>query len=64
MSAAKRQEPMLMESPLTGRVFVVTRYRRLDGGLFEAREKFDVTGQFDALAEQRMGRREEEGAAG
>lgn len=48
-----KQEPMLMESPLTNRVFVATSYESLDGGAFLAREKFDVTEQFDALAKQR-----------
>ena len=48
-----KQEPMLMESPLTKRVFVVTSYEELDGGVFLAREKYDVTEQFDKLAEMR-----------
>ena len=45
-----KQHPMLMESMLTNRVFVVTSYKQLEGELFEAREKFDVTEQFDSLA--------------
>ena len=49
-----KQQPMLMESPLTRRVFVVTSYEHLDGDKFLAREKFDVTDQFDRLAEMRM----------
>ena len=49
-----KQEPMLMESPLTKRVYVVTSYERLEGDTFLAREKFDVTEQFDKLAELRM----------
>ena len=49
-----KQEPMLMESPLTKRVYVVTSYKRLDGGAFLAREKHDVTEQFDALAKARQ----------
>lgn len=48
-----KQEPMLMESGLTGRVYVVTSYRDNGDGTFTAREKFDVTEQFDALAKRR-----------
>jgi hypothetical protein len=48
-----KQQPMLMESPLTKRVFVVTSYEHLDSDKFLAREKFDVTAQFDALAKMR-----------
>jgi len=48
-----RQEPILMESPLTKRVFVVTSYVDNGDGTFTARRKHDVTEQFDALAEQR-----------
>ena len=51
-----KQEPMLMESPLTKRVFVVTSYVDNHDGTFTARQKFDVTEQFDALAEQRRER--------
>ena len=50
-----KQTPMLMESPLTKRVFVVTSYKDKGDGIFEARQKYDVTEQFDALAEQRSG---------
>ena len=53
-----RQEPMLMESPLTRRVFVVTSYRDNGDGTFTAREKYDVTEQFDTLARQRAERGE------
>ena len=55
-----KQTPMLMESMLTKRVFVVTSYKQLEGGLFEAREKFDVTEQFDAIAKQRYGQKDVE----
>lgn len=51
--AMSKQIPMLMESPLTKRVFVVTSYKDNGDGTFTARQKFDVTEQFDALAEQR-----------
>lgn len=47
------QKPMLMESPLTKRVYVVTSYKDNGDGTFTARVKHDVTEQFDALAKQR-----------
>ena len=50
-----RQEPMLMESPLTKRVFIVTSYVDEGDGIFTARQKFDVTEQFDVLAAIRRG---------
>ena len=50
-----KQEPMLMESPLTNRVFVVTSYVDNGDGTFTARQKHDVTEQFDALDEMRRG---------
>lgn len=49
------QKPMLMESPLTKRVFVVTSYVDNGDGTFTARRKYDVTEQFDALARMRRG---------
>ena len=48
-----KQEPLLMLSPLTGHVYVVTKYERIEGGTFVAYEKFDVTEQFDKIAEQK-----------
>ena len=53
-----KQIPMLMESPLTKRVFVVTKYTERSDGLFEAKEKHDITKQFDALASLRAGSNE------
>lgn len=50
-----KQEPMLMESPLTKHVFVVTSYKGNGDGTFTARQKHDVTAQFDALARHRGG---------
>ena len=44
---------MLMESPLTKRVYVVTSYIDEGNGIFIAREKHDVTEQFDVLAAMR-----------
>ena len=49
-----KQKPMLMESGLTKRVYVVTSYVDNYDGTFTARQKFDVTEQFDALAKRRM----------
>lgn len=51
--AMTKQQPMLMESPLTKRVYVVTSYVDNGDGTYIARQKYDVTEQFDALAEQR-----------
>ncbi len=48
-----KRQPMLMESPLTKRVFVVTSYVDNGDGTFTARQKHDVTEQFDALAAKR-----------
>ena len=50
-----KQQPMLMESPLTKRVFVVTSYVDNGDGTYTARQKYDVTEQFDALAAARRG---------
>jgi hypothetical protein len=35
-----------MLGPLTGRIYVATRYRDLGDGRWEALEKFDVTSNF------------------
>lgn len=48
-----KQQPMLMESPLTKRVYVVTSYKDNGNGTFTARQKYDITEQFDALAAKR-----------
>lgn len=47
-----------MEGPLSGAVYVVTRYKIIDGekGIYEAQTKYDVTDQFNALAESRAAR--------
>ncbi len=47
-----KQQPRLMRGGLSGRVFVVTRYKDLGGGTIEALEKFDVTEDFNALLPQ------------
>jgi hypothetical protein len=56
--AMSKQSPMLMEGPITKSVFIVTRYKDLGDGTFQAYNKFDVTEQFDMLAEQRSGKYE------
>lgn len=48
-----KQQPMLMESVLTKRVYVVTSYKDNGDGTFTARQKYDVTEQFNALAAKR-----------
>lgn len=48
-----KQQPMLMESPLTKRVYVVTSYKDNGNGTYIARQKYDVTDQFDMLAKMR-----------
>lgn len=51
--------PLLLRSPLTGRIYVVTRYKRDDVGLLTAITKFDVTEQFQRIeAEQKDERHE------
>lgn len=47
------QQPRLMCSGLTNRVYVVTRYKEMGGGQIEALEKFDVTDDFVALLPER-----------
>lgn len=51
-----KQTPMLMRSALTGRVYVVTRYKILgenDGyRSYEALEKFDITDQFEQMVSE------------
>lgn len=48
-----KQQPMLTESPLTKRVYIVTSYKDNGDGTFTARQKYDITEQFDALAKMR-----------
>jgi hypothetical protein len=53
--AERKNPPLLMSSPLTGRVFIVTRYtKRRSDGLIAVSEKFDVTEQFEAMVQDRM----------
>jgi hypothetical protein len=48
----RKQPPILTVGPVSGKVYIVTRYRVLDAekGQYEAQEKFDVTDQFEAIA--------------
>lgn len=42
--------PRLLRSALTGRVYIVTKYRDLGDGKFNAITKYDCTDEFNALA--------------
>ena len=53
-----KQIPMLMESVITDKVYIVTRYKDLHNGRFEALEKYDVTDDFYALARSKAERGE------
>lgn len=44
-----KQQPRLMLSPLTNRVYIVTRYNDFGDGLIGAIEKFDATEDFLAV---------------
>lgn len=48
-----KQIPMLMESPISKHVYIVTKYMDEGNYFFMAREKHDITEQFDALAMKR-----------
>lgn len=47
-----KQQPRLMRGGLSGRIYVVTRYRDLGDGFFESLQKYDVTEDFEALLEE------------
>jgi hypothetical protein len=53
--STRKQPPILNVGPLSGKVYIVTRYRVLDGekGQYEAQEKYDVTEQFEQIAAAR-----------
>jgi hypothetical protein len=60
-------KPLLLRSGLTGRIYILTRYKVLDAekGRIEAITKHDVTDQFNALAaEITHERSEHEGTVG
>jgi hypothetical protein len=46
------QRPLLRLGPLSGRVYLVTRYRELGGGAIDAIKKVDVTNEVGALLEE------------
>lgn len=46
-----RYQPLLTRGGLSGRIYVVTKWRDLGNGAIEAVEKFDVTDQYDDLYE-------------
>ncbi len=45
-----RQTPRLMRSEMTGEVYIVTKYESLGEGNYRAKEKFDVTKEFELMA--------------
>lgn len=53
--AQKLDPPLLTDSPISGRVYVVT-VGKVRGGVVEATTKYDVTDQFEALAAKRASR--------
>ncbi len=42
-------KPRLLRSPLTGEVFVITRYTIREGGILVAQTKYNVTDDFNAI---------------
>jgi hypothetical protein len=44
-------KPRLTIGPLSGRIYVVTKYRVLENGVIEAQTKYDVTSDFMAVKE-------------
>ena len=51
-TSRRKCPPRLVLGPLTGRIYIATRYREKDGGIIETQEKFDVTNDFLALYEE------------
>lgn len=49
---AKGVFPLLRKNELSGRYYIVTRYRINGDNNVESRTKFECTGQFELLAEQ------------
>ena len=41
-----KQKPFLRISEITGSVYIVTKYKDLGGGRFQAQEQFDITDNF------------------
>jgi hypothetical protein len=55
--SGRKNPPLLTIGPLTGRIYIVTRYTDKGNGVIDAHEKFDVTGQFmevKAIAEAKF----------
>lgn len=50
-----RKPPLLLRGGLTGRVYIVTAYTDHGDGRIEARTKYDVTDQYNALAYEASG---------
>jgi hypothetical protein len=46
--------PRLFVSGLTGRIYIATQWREMPNGSVVANEKFDVTAEFEAIAEERV----------
>lgn len=44
------QNPKLLYSEMTGAVYIVTNYKDLGNGNYEAHTKHDVTGEFEIIA--------------
>jgi len=44
-----RQTPRLMFSEMTGEVYIVTKYESMGEGNYRAKEKFDVTKEFELM---------------
>ena len=48
----RKHPPRLVLGPLTGRIYIATRYTEREGGIVEAHEKFDVTNDFLSMYEE------------
>lgn len=44
--SAPQSPPLLRFSPLTGTVYIITRYKVAENGIITAQRKFDVTEDF------------------
>jgi hypothetical protein len=45
----KLDPPLLTRGPLSGRIYVVTHGKVLEGGIVESSVKYDVTEQYESL---------------
>lgn len=48
----RKHPPRLVLGPLTGRIYIATRYTEREGGIIESSEKYDVTNEFLSLYEE------------